>query len=76
VVDFDTPAVERFKRWTREKLRGVRCPLHHQRPRLHFSGVSLRDVNISMSGCCARLMEIANARIAGAAPAAEMKKPA
>jgi len=56
--------LERFKLLTKEKLHGLRCPEHHRPPRLHFQGVSLRDIRISMSGCCPRLMELANARIA------------
>jgi hypothetical protein len=69
--------VERFKQSTKEKLRGVRCPHHHQAPRLHFSGDSLRDVTISISGCCEKVMELANARIASAvATESEMRKPA
>ena len=51
--------VERFKQATREKLRGVRCPDHNQPPRLHFSGASLGDIRISMSGCCDKLMTLA-----------------
>lgn len=57
--------VERFKQFTRNKLRGVRCPLHGQPPHVHFRGDSLRDITVSMTGCCAALMELANARIAG-----------
>jgi hypothetical protein len=76
VTDFDSMRVERFKQWTREKLRGVRCPEHHQAPRVHFSGLSLRDTTVSMSGCCERLMELANARIASAATEADIRKPA
>jgi hypothetical protein len=76
MTDFDSIRIERFKHSTREKLRGVRCPVHHQPPRLHFSGKSLRDVSISLSGCCDKLMEVANARIAMAATDAEMRKPA
>ncbi len=64
LTDFGCLPLERFKRATREKLRGVRCPEHHQPPRLHFQGVSLRDVSIAMSGCCPQLMDLANARIA------------
>jgi hypothetical protein len=76
-TDSDRMRVERFKQSTREKLRGVRCPDHHQAPHLHFHGVSLDEITISLSGCCARLMELANARIALAEPAeAEMRKPA
>jgi hypothetical protein len=63
VTDFDKLRVERFKQATEEKLRDVRCPEHHQPPRLRFHGTSLRDITISLSGCCSKLMEIANARI-------------
>jgi hypothetical protein len=62
-MDFDQLRVERFKQATEDKLRGVRCPQHNQPPRLRFNGSSLRDITISLSGCCPRLMEIANARI-------------
>jgi hypothetical protein len=77
VTDFDSLRVEQFKQLTKEKLRGVRCPDHHQPPRLHFSGSSLRDIDVSLSGCCEKLMQLANARIA-LAPAAEadIRKPA
>jgi hypothetical protein len=58
-------------------LRGVRCPEHHQPPRLHFHGESLREITISLSGCCARLMDLANARVALATPTeTQMRKPA
>lgn len=60
-ADFDM--VEQFKQATEDKLRDVRCPEHHQAPRLRFSGHSLRDISISLSGCCAKVMAIANARI-------------
>ncbi len=73
--DSDRMRVEQFKQATREKLRGVRCPEHHQPPRLHFHGGSLREITISLSGCCARLMELANARIASSEPT-EMRRPA
>ena len=62
-TDFDRQGVERFKQVTEEKLRDVRCPEHNQAPRVRFHGSSLRDISVSMSGCCARVMEIANARI-------------
>ncbi|HEX5229345.1 MAG TPA: hypothetical protein VFW44_16630 [Bryobacteraceae bacterium] len=68
--------VERFKEATRDKLRGLRCLDHHQPPRLHFSGAALRDITISMTGCCEKLMAQANARIAMPPAAAQMKKPA
>jgi hypothetical protein len=76
-TDFDKVRLEQFKQSTKEKLRGVRCPDHHQPPRLQFHGVSLRDITISISGCCDRLMELANARIAMAATAErDIRKPA
>ena len=64
VSDFDRIRVERFKQSTEDKLRDVRCPEHNQPPRLRFQGSTLRDISISLSGCCAKVMEIANARIA------------
>jgi hypothetical protein len=63
VTNFDQLRVERFKRATEDKLRDVRCPEHNQPPRLRFHGTSLHDITISLSGCCSKLMEIANARI-------------
>jgi len=76
-TDSDRARVERFKQSTREKLRDVRCPEHHQPPRLQFHGVTLRDITISLSGCCERLMVVANARVATAETAeADLKKPA
>jgi len=77
LTDFDSARVEQFKQSTKDKLRGVRCPDHHQPPRVHFQGGSLRDITISLSGCCDKLMELANARIALAAVAdADIRKPA
>ena len=76
LTDLDQVRVERFKQSTKEKLRGLRCPDHHQPPRLHFQGVSLRDISISMSGCCEKLMELANARIASSAAEVGIRKPA
>lgn len=70
-TDFDRLGVERFKQTTEEKLRDVRCPEHHQTPRVRFHGSSLREITISLSGCCAQLMEIANARIGRPAEAPE-----
>ena len=77
LADFDGARAEQFKQSTKDKLRGLRCPDHHQPPRLHFQGSSLREINISMSGCCEKLMELANARIASApARAGDLRKPA
>ena len=74
--DFASARLELFKQATRDKLRDLRCPEHRQAPRLHFSGSSLRDVTISMSGCCGKLMALANARIALAETGSRIKKPA
>ena len=57
-------SVQEFKELTARKLEGVRCPDHRQPPRLKFQGATLRDVTIQMSGCCAKLLEIANKAIA------------
>jgi hypothetical protein len=63
LTDFDRVRVERFKQAIEEKLRDVRCPEHRQPPRIRFHGVSLRDVSVSLSGCCEKVMQVANARI-------------
>lgn len=57
-------AVEAFKERTGAKLRGIRCPEHRQPPRIKFHGSTLRDVSIQMSGCCQKLIELANRAIA------------
>jgi hypothetical protein len=56
--------VEEFKENTARKIRDLRCPDHHQAPRLRFQGATLRDINIQMSGCCAKLIGLANKKIA------------
>ena len=66
LTDFDRIRVERFKQVTDEKLRDVRCPEHNKPPRIRFHGTSLRDITISLSGCCSKVMEVANARIGSA----------
>src|SRR5580704_9906205 len=75
-TDFDRLNVERFKQATEEKVRDVRCPEHHQAPRVRFQGNSLRDITISLSGCCPKVMEIANARIGCAAQERAMSERA
>lgn len=55
--------LEKFKRNTRQKLDGLRCPVHRQPPRLRFQGSTLREVTISLSGCCGKLMALANSAI-------------
>jgi len=57
-------SVEEFKKHTARKLETVRCPDHRQAPRLKFNGTTLRDVSIQMSGCCSKLLELANKAIA------------
>jgi hypothetical protein len=56
--------VEEFKENTARKIRDLRCPDHHQAPRLRFRGVTLRDINIQLSGCCDKLIGLANEKIA------------
>lgn len=63
LTDFDRLRVERFKQATGDKLRDVRCPEHRQAPRLRFHGSSLRDISISVSGCCSKLMDLVNLRV-------------
>jgi hypothetical protein len=57
--------IEEFKEQTARKVRDLLCPDHRQPPRLRFHGTSLRDVSIQMSGCCSKLIELANLKIAG-----------
>jgi hypothetical protein len=57
-------SVDEFKQNTARKLETVRCPDHHQPPRLKFQGATLRDVTIQMSGCCTKLLDLANKAIA------------
>jgi hypothetical protein len=55
--------VEAFKTATCDKLRSVRCPVHRQAPRIRFEGTCLRDISVNLSGCCDRLLELANRAI-------------
>jgi len=57
-------SVQEFKENTARKLEAARCPDHRQPPRLKFSGTPLRDVTIQMSGCCSKLLDLANRAIA------------
>ena len=56
--------VEEFKENTARKIRDLRCPDHHQAPRLRFQGATLRDINVQLSGCCEKLISLANEKIA------------
>ena len=55
--------VEMFKQATEQKLRTVRCPKHRKLPQVRFEGDSLREIRVSVSGCCHELMELANRAI-------------
>jgi hypothetical protein len=57
-------AIEEFKERTLNKLRDVRCPDHHQSPRVNFRGRTLHDVSIQMTACCHKLAALANQKIA------------
>ena len=57
-------AVLEFKHNTGRKLSGLRCPDHGQAPRLQFHGATLRDITIQLSGCCGKLIEMANKAVA------------
>jgi hypothetical protein len=62
-------SVQEFKENTARKLEAVRCPDHRQPPRIQFRGSTLRDVTIQMSGCCDKLLDLANRAIADRAAA-------
>jgi hypothetical protein len=57
-------SVEEFKKNTTRKVEALRCPEHRQPPKVKFTGTTLRDMNIQMSGCCAQLLDLANKAIA------------
>jgi hypothetical protein len=56
-------SVHEFKRATERKLRDVYCPDHRQRPRVKVTGASVRDATVSLTGCCDKLMTLANQAI-------------
>ena len=56
--------VDEFKERTASKVRDLRCPEHDQAPRVKFQGTSLKNINIQLSACCAKLIALANRRIA------------
>ena len=58
------PTVDQFKERTASKIRDLRCPDHHQPPRLKFQGESLKSINIELRACCSKLIALANRRIA------------
>lgn len=66
--DPDRERIDEFKRLTARKLSNVRCPEHRQPPRVHFQGARLRDMTISLSGCCDQLMDLANQAVAAEEP--------
>jgi len=53
-----------FREQTARKVRALRCPVHGQQPRLRFQGTTLREISIQMSGCCDKLLSLANRKIA------------
>jgi hypothetical protein len=57
-------SIDDFRRATEQKLRGVCCPEHRQRPRVRVIGTSIRDAKLSVTGCCDKLMAMANQAIA------------
>ena len=57
-------SIHDFKRATEQKLRDVCCPEHRQRPRVRVIGTSIRDAKLSVTGCCDKLMALANQAIA------------
>jgi hypothetical protein len=50
-------AFQQVKTNVQERLRRVRCPQHHQAPRVAGSGTSLATLRWSIAGCCDRLVE-------------------
>jgi hypothetical protein len=57
-------SIHDFKRATEDKLREVLCPEHRQRPRVRVIGTSIREAKLSVTGCCDKLMALANQAIA------------
>ena len=68
MVPAPADALCEFKEATLRKVAELRCPDHRQPPRLKFHGSTLASVSIQMSGCCNRLIEMANRAIAGRLP--------
>ena len=56
--------VDDFKERTARKIQDVRCPDHRQPPKLRFQGTTLQTISIQMSGCCEKLIALANQKIA------------
>ncbi len=56
-------SIHEFKRAAELKLRGVRCPDHRRTPRVRVTGASLRDAQLYLSGCCDKVMALANRAI-------------
>jgi hypothetical protein len=57
-------SIHDFKKATEYKLRDVCCPEHRQHPRVRVIGTSIRDAKLSVTGCCDKLMTLANQAIA------------
>lgn len=58
------PSVEEFRKQTESKLDGIHCPHHRKAPQVIIRGTSLRDATVQISGCCDRLIQLANVAIA------------
>ncbi len=52
-------AFEQVRKNVQERLRRLRCPEHHQAPRVTSSGSSLATLEWSISGCCDRVVDAA-----------------
>jgi hypothetical protein len=66
--NLEASRIEQFKQFTETKLRGVRCPEHHQPPAVSFHGERLAEITISLRGCCPQLMKLANAAVGKVLP--------
>ncbi len=50
---------EHIKGHVQERLNGVSCTEHHQRPSVQVSGQSLSKLQFQIYGCCEKLREAA-----------------
>ena len=56
--------VREFQQRTLAKVSELKCPIHKESPKVQFNGHDLRDMTITMRGCCNRLLATANKAIA------------
>ena len=52
--------VEGVIKHVQERLGQVRCPQHHQQPRVRASGSSLDQLKLTIAGCCQELKDTAS----------------